>query len=293
VRIVVTGAKGGTGISICRVLREAVHDVLGIDLKPAEPDDTAYARHDLVDGVGLHDLLAGAAGVVHFGSYPTDVWSSKSEAFRNVTVGGFNVFQACANLGIKRIALASSMEVYGNLSQQPHLPVTEESPLVPPGVYGASKVLLERLAGDYHRWHGISTAALRLGRIVYEESYSWRLERHTQSDASAAGALWCYVDSRDVATACQAWLESDLAGVQAFNVAAPDVCVETPTRDLLSRFCPQIDDLRAPFDQRQCPYDSSALGRALGWEPRYSWQDIRDEAAGGPGADGQTPARRR
>ena len=195
----------------------------------------------------------------------------------------FNIFQACANLGIKRIALASSMEVYGDLSQQPHLPVTEASPLAPPGIYGASKILLERLAVDYHRWHGISTAAFRLGRIVYEGSFAWRLQRHTETDASAANALWCYVDARDVATACQAWLESDLDGVQVFNVAAPDVCVETPTRDLLARFYPQTADLRASFDEHQCPFDASALRRVLGWVPRYNWRDLRVEATGSPG----------
>lgn len=276
-RIVVTGAKGGTGVSIVKVLREAGYDVFGIDIKPADPSDVGYARHDVLDGAGLHDLFSGADGVVHFGSYPTDAWSSWSEAFRNVTVGGFNVFQACANLGIKRIALASSMEVYGDLLKQPHLPVTEESLLAPPGIYGASKVLLEKLAADYYRWHGISTAGFRLGRIIYEGSFAWRLKKHTESDDPTAPCLWCYVDARDVATACQAWLESDLQGFMPFNVAAEDVCVETPTRLLLERFYPHITDIRAAFDDHQCPFDASTLRRTLKWTARYNWRMIREE----------------
>jgi nucleoside-diphosphate-sugar epimerase len=33
-KVVVTGAKGGTGPSIVRVLRQAGYHVLGVDLKP-------------------------------------------------------------------------------------------------------------------------------------------------------------------------------------------------------------------------------------------------------------------
>ncbi|MCZ6680342.1 MAG: NAD(P)-dependent oxidoreductase [Candidatus Poribacteria bacterium] len=275
-RIIVTGAKGGAGRSIVKVLREAGYNVLGIDLKPAEPTETGYVRHDILDGAGLHDLFAGADGVVHFGSYPTTAWSSWSETFHNVTDGGFNVFQACANLGIKRIAWASSMEVYGYPLKLTHLPLTEDSPLMSPDIYGASKVMLESLAADYCRWHSMSIAGFRLGRIVYEGGFDWRLKKHTESDESAADVLWCYIDARDVATACQAWLESDLQGFMPFNVAAEDVCVETPTKQLLERFYPNVG-LRASFDGHQCPYDASALQRALGWKPRYDWRTTRDE----------------
>ena len=276
-RIIVTGAKGGTGRSIVKVLREAGYQVKGLDLMPPEHTDAEYVQHDLVDGVGLNDLFAGADGVVHFGSFPTDNWSSWSAAFRNVMVGGFNVFQACANVGIKRIAYASSMEVYGDLAQQPYFPVIEESPLAPPSIYGSAKVLLEKLAGDYCRWHNMAIAGLRLNRIIYEGSYEWRLKRQTESDESAAEVLWGYIDARDVATACQAWLEAEVPGFMPFNVAAEDVCVETPTRELLEKFFPHITDIRGEYSSHQCLFDSSALQRTLGWKAQYNWRDLRDE----------------
>ena len=277
-RIIVTGAKGGTGTAIVKILRQAGYEVTGIDLLPVGHQDGGYAQHNLENGAGLNDLFAGADGVVHFGSVPTDVWSSWSAAFNNITVGGFNVFQACANVGIKRLVYASSIEVYGDLRQQPHLPVREDSPFAPPGIYGASKVLLETLAADYCRWFGMSIAALRLNRIVYEGSYPWRLKPHTESDERAAEVLWGYVDARDVATACQAWLEADVQGFQAFNVAAEDVCVETPTRQLLDKFYPHITDIRTDFSAHQCLFDASALQQTLGWKAQYDWRTLRDEA---------------
>jgi nucleoside-diphosphate-sugar epimerase len=277
-RVVVTGAKGGTGRSIVKVLRAAGYDVLGIDIKPVEDSGVGYVQADLMSDHGLHDLLAGAWGVVHFGSVPTDAFTSRTETFRNVMLGGFNIFQACANLGIKRIAHASSIMVYGNLEQQPFLPVIEQSPLVPFEIYGSSKVMLERAASDMCRWYDLSIAAFRLGRIVYEGCFDQRLKRHTESDASAVDSLWCYVDARDVAKACQLWLESDIKGFRVFNLAADDVCVETPTRELLQKYYSHVHDIRADFEGHRGPFDASALKSTLGWKPQYNWRAIRDGA---------------
>jgi nucleoside-diphosphate-sugar epimerase len=276
-RIVVTGAKGGTGRSIVAALRAGGYDVTGVDVLPPEPTEAGYVRLDLTEANGLNDVFAGADGVVHFGSFPTDTWSSATEAFENLTLGGFNVLQAAANTGVKRLVMASSIMTYGDLTKQPALPITEESPQVPDSVYGSSKRLLETLAADYCRWRGMSVAALRLSRIVYERCYEWRLKRHTESDGSALSVLWSYVDARDVATACQAWLESDRQGYEAFNVAAENTCVETPTAELLQTFCPQIADVRSPLATHQTPFDSGKLRRMLGWQAAYDWKDLRAE----------------
>ena len=277
-RIVVTGAQGGTGRSIVRLLKSVGYDVLGIDVQPAAPGDQGAVCHDLTEGAGVNDLLAGADGVVHFGSLPTDESTSRTEAFENIILGGFNVLQACANVGIKRLAYASSTMVYGDLLNPPHLPITENTPLSATGIYGSAKIMLESLATDFARWHDISIAAFRLSRIVYEDSFAVRLERHTMADDSAADVLWGYVDARDVASACQAWLESDLTGFRPFNIAAADVCVETPTKELLSQFFAHVKDAGEDFHGHSCPFDTSALRQALGWSERYNWRQLRDGA---------------
>ncbi|MSR58128.1 MAG: NAD(P)-dependent oxidoreductase [Planctomycetaceae bacterium] len=274
-RIIVTGAKGGTGRSIVAGLRAGGYDVLGVDIVAPVPTEAGYVRLDLRDANGLNDIFAGADGIVHFGSYPTDSWCSATEAFQNLMLGGFNVLQAAANTGIKRLVMASSIMTYGDLTRQPTLPITEDSPLVPQSIYGSSKRLQEILAADYCRWHGLSVAALRLSRIVYEGCYEWRLKQHTESELSALSVLWSYVDARDVATACQAWLESDCTGFEVFNVAAENTCIETPIADLLRKCCPQITDIRTPFATDQTPFDSGKLRRTLHWNARYDWKDLR------------------
>ncbi len=75
-KIVVTGAKGGTGLSIVKEFREHGYDVLGVDIKPHTWAEADYKCIDLRDGAGVHDALAGAYGVVHFGSFPGDGYVS-------------------------------------------------------------------------------------------------------------------------------------------------------------------------------------------------------------------------
>lgn len=280
-KVIVTGAKGGTGISIVKAFRAAGYRVVGVDLKPCGFWEADYHQLDLQDGAGVHDVFAGADAVVHFGSYPTDSWTSWETAYRNLALGGYHVLQAAANLCIGRVVLAGSPMVYDSYQRQPYLPIDEQSPQAPEGIYGAVKQNLEQLAANYARWHGTAIASLRPQRIVYEGSYEWRFRQFTLDDGAAADDLWAYVDARDVASACLAWIESDRTGFQAFNVAADDVCVASPTRDLLRNYYSHVTDLRSDLSGRQGLVGCDKLKRMLGWQPQHHWQQMAAESEAG------------
>ncbi len=278
-RIVVTGATGATGRTIVQVLRAAGYDVLGLDLALPGHNEGGYRRADMLDGASLHELFVGADAVVHFASLPTDNWTSDGDCYRNLMLGGYNVLQACALSGVKRVVHASSIEVYGDLHKQPGLPITEDSPLAPTSIYGSAKVMLEGLASDFCRWHGMSVAALRLGRIIYEDSWQWRLKPHTEERERCADCLWSYIDARDVAHACHLWLASDVQGFHPFNIAAEDVCVETPTAELLRQFFPELP-VDGSMGESECPFSSEAICHSLDWHAQYDWRTIRSESEG-------------
>lgn len=276
-RVVVTGAKGFTGVSIVKEFRSAGYDVLGIDIKPHEWAEPGYKRIDLTDGAAVHDAFAGADAVVHFGSYPEDDHYPWNEVYRNVALGGFNVFQACANLGIKRIAYASSPMVYGH-AVPASVPADENRPIVPLSIYGAVKENLESLARGYCRWFALSIAALRTNRIVYENSFNWRFRKFTLAPEAASDELWGYVDARDIATACRLWIESDHQGFEAFDVNADDVCVDVPTMDLIRHYLPATVKVTEPIDGFGALVPCTKLRQMLGWKPRYVWRDLQREA---------------
>ncbi len=280
-KVVVTGAKGGTGRSIVKVFREAGYAVIGVDLKPCDVWESDYRQLDVEDGAGVCDVFAGADAVVHFGSLPTDSWTSWETAYRNLSLGGYHVLQAAANLGIPRVVMPSSPEIYGDYRNVPYLPIDEDTPAQPPSIYGAVKQNLETLARHYARWQGTAIAALRPQRIVYEGAYEWRFRKFTQNDRAASEDLWAYVDSRDVATACLAWVESNRSGFEAFNVAADDVCVTSSTETLLEEFYPHITDIRSALPERTSLVNCSKLKQMLGWKPQYDWQAMAAESEAG------------
>ena len=108
----------------------------------------------------------------------------------------------------------------GDITLHPSLPVTEDSPLAPPGIYGASKQLLEQLAEHYCRWYGMSIAGFRLSRIIYDnEAGRAKLKQVVEDDGWGSDCLWAYVDARDVASACLAWIESDVEGSHVYATA--------------------------------------------------------------------------
>ncbi|MBM3802607.1 MAG: NAD(P)-dependent oxidoreductase [Acidimicrobiia bacterium] len=277
-KVVVTGAKGNTGVSIVKILRQSGYHVVGIDVKPADFWEQDYHVADLEDGASLHDICSGAFAIVHFGSFPTDSQTSWEKAYRNLALGGFHVLQAAANLGIRRVVMASSPEIYGLPGSLKYLPIDEDHPQRPRSIYGAVKQTLEALAQNYARWHGMTVASLRTLRIVYEGSYEWRFRRFTVSDEAAAPDLWAYVDARDVATACKAALEAEIEGHEAFVIAASDVCVETPTRQLLQRFYPAMEEIRAELAGQAGLYSTAKAERLLKWKPQHHWKSMAAES---------------
>jgi len=277
-KVIVTGSKGRTGVSVVREFQAAGHDTVGVDIKPCGSGERNYKVIDLTDGAAVYDALAGADAVVHFGSFAGDRSHSWEQVYRNIVLGGFHVLQACANLGIKRIALASSPAVYGRHLPPAYVPIDEDHPKVPASIYGAAKENLESLSSHYSRWKGLAIAAFRPCRIVYEGSFDWRFRRFTESDEAAADALWAYSDARDVASACRLWIESDIEGFDVFNVAADDVCVETPTKDLVARFLPPETEVRVPLEGRMGLISCEKAKKLLNWRPRYSWRDLKREA---------------
>ena len=278
-RIVVTGSKGGTGQSIVSVLSNAGYEVVGIDRLAPEPfGEPGYIQLDLRDAIGVNDALAGADGVIHFGSPPADCNVGTTEAFNTLAVAGFNVFQAARNAGIKRIAWASSIEVYGDMEKQPQLPVTEQSPLAPPGIYGTSKLLLERLALDYARWYGMSIAGFRLSRIIYNTpSGREKLKRIVDDEGLGGDCLWSYIDARDVATACQAWLESDHQGAEVFNLAAANVHQDVAAKILLDKYGNRTVPIRQSDGTDHTFFSTEKIREMLGWHARYDWRTMLNQ----------------
>ena len=119
----------------------------------------------------------------------------------------------------------------------------------------------------------------QLSRIIYDDHQGRaRLRQITDDESLGWDCLWSYVDARDVATACQAWLESDHQGAEVFNLAAPNVHHEAPVAQLLERQGYSGVPVGRLEGEDSTPFSTDKIRSILDWQTCYDWREILREA---------------
>ena len=155
--ICITGSEGliGSGLTAALAARGRGFRRFDVRLPVGHPGrGTVEAPNTVASRV------TGAAGVVHLAAISRVVEAARApERCWAIQVGGtVHVLEAAADAGAW-VLLASSREVYGQPSS---LPVTEDAPRRPIGVYGRAKVEAERLVDAVT---GRPTAIVRLSNV--------------------------------------------------------------------------------------------------------------------------------
>ncbi|MGJ4904843.1 NAD-dependent epimerase/dehydratase family protein [Bradyrhizobium sp. HKCCYLRH2060] len=162
-RILMTGASGGIGTSLRKLLPPIYPDLLLSDLRP--PADLSsqetFKAADLADLSQVEALCEGVDGIIHFGGYSVEgPWSDILQA--NI-IGGYNLFEAARRKGVKRVVFASSNHAVGFYPR--HRKIDNDVQPRPDGRYGVSKVFGEALGSLYADKHGLKVTCLRIGNF--------------------------------------------------------------------------------------------------------------------------------
>lgn len=160
-RVLVTGAAGGVG----RLVRDLLGDrfeFVCLDRVPT-PGVPGAVVADLTDAASLDRAVAGCEAVVHLGAHPNPAPFLEVILPSNV-VGTYRVFEAAVRAGVKRVVLASTMQV--EMAHPRDLRVSVEMAPVATNMYAASKVFGECLGHLYHRRHGLEVVCLRFGHVA-------------------------------------------------------------------------------------------------------------------------------
>ena len=274
--IVVTGGSGKAGRAVMRDLVAHDYDVLNVDIAQPEQDVGAFMRADITELGQTVEVMRGADAVVHLAAIPAPGLQTPEVTFRTNITSTFNVFEAAALLGIKRVVWASSETTIGlPFDDEPpaYVPIDEEHPLLPQSSYALSKVLMEEMARQYHRRYGITIVGLRFSNVMEPHDYE-RFPTFWDDVRPRKFNLWSYVDARDVAQSCRLALEADIeGGVDHFLVAAADTVMRQTNAELLDELFPDVEQ-RGDMDNHDTLLSIEKARRVLGYEPQYSWRNI-------------------
>jgi UDP-glucose 4-epimerase len=169
-KIVVIGGAGFIGSHIVdQLLAEPVREIVVIDnfvrgglanieRSLADPR-VRVVEGDITSPDCLEGLLENAAGVFHLAAlWLFECVHEPRSAVEVNVVGTYNVVEAAARAGVRKVVYSSSASVYGNAVVTP---MTEDHPFNNRTMYGATKIAGEQFFRSFFEQHGLDYVGLR------------------------------------------------------------------------------------------------------------------------------------
>ena len=167
-KVLVTGGAGFIGSHLVKALLARGADVSVIDnLTTGHEENLAsvrknirFEKNDIREAETLNTLAQGCEVIFHQAaivSVPHTVHDPIESSMVN-EIGTLRVLEAARLNGVKRVVIASSCAVYGDL---PELPKTEKMPVKPLSPYAVQKLTGEYYAKLYSELYGLQTVSLR------------------------------------------------------------------------------------------------------------------------------------
>jgi UDP-arabinose 4-epimerase len=304
--ILVTGGAGFIGSHACKALARAGYRPIAFD-SLARGHEWAVKWGPLIVGdISDRAALARAfarfkpAAVLHFAAlaYVADSVRDPAHYYRTNVSGTLSLLEAMLEHGVSAIVFSSSCATYGIPET---IPIAEHHPQRPINPYGASKLMVERMLGDYGSAYGLRSISLRYFNAAGADPDGEVGEDHEPEThlvplalEAASGRLPCltvfgddydtadgtcvrdYVHVSDLAEAHVLALDKLLRGhpTAAFNLGNGKGFsvgeIIAAARRVTGRHIPVRIGARRAGDPARLVADASRAKRELGWEPRLS-----------------------
>jgi nucleoside-diphosphate-sugar epimerase len=288
-KILITGGAGRIGHYVVAELAQAGHQVTSFDrARDAHPVRGArYRIGDHEDLGQVVEVCAGMDAVAHLSAIPAPRTYPNALVFRTNVMGTFNVHEAAVIAGVPYVVSTSSQSAYGFAWQHrpflpKYLPLDEDHPDLSQDAYGLSKMAGEVIAHGFNRRCDLRVCVLRPPLVVQPEMYETAIRSRLRTPAEWSGALFAYVDVRDLAVAFRLALEAppDVIQDAVFNVAADDALAAEPLATLLPRLDPGLAPLAGSIQGNGSMVSAERIKQTLGWRQQYSWRQILGEGGG-------------
>ncbi|MEQ8346325.1 MAG: NAD(P)-dependent oxidoreductase [Sneathiellaceae bacterium] len=289
-RVLVTGAAGLIGRTLCARLHAAGRPILATDrVAPDEAVPWTFKPADLLDIHRIHALMGEDIDCVFHGGGISGPMLAKDNpaSIASINIDGtLNVLEAARLHGVRRVVYCSSLVVYWP-AEGATGPLTEAAPFQVNDMYAASKVAGEWLARTYTQNGWADTLSFRIGWVYGPRRSTDCIINTMLTDAMAGRPTLLphaahfrrqFVHVDDVVSAVMTGLDMPEPPQRVYNLGAP------PT-DYLRLFAAVKaavpgarlevqEDGPAPADGVVPAMDTSAVERDLGWRP----QTVLEEA---------------
>ncbi len=158
--------------------------MLGVKYQPVQANGKIVPAEAYgIELFSMGFLVKDQQAIIHLAAYTNPAAAPAPELFRLNCAGTYNVFEAAAQEGIRRVVCASSINALGfNFGVKSfeirYFPIDEEHPGFTTDAYSFSKQILEEIAAYYWRREGISSACLRLPFVVPQPSADMPFDIH-------------------------------------------------------------------------------------------------------------------
>ncbi len=296
-RLLVTGGAGFIGSNFIRwiLAKDPALEVVNLDkltyagntanLKELESSPRyRFLRGDVADSPVVEEAMRGCDAVVHFAA-ETHVDRSIADAavfLRTNVQGTCALLEAARHGHVRRFVQISTDEVYGSLEDGE---AAEESPILPNSPYAASKAAADHLVRAYHATYSVPALVVRgsnnFGPYQFPEKFLPLLITNALEGKPLPlygdglyTREWLFVE--DFCEAIGLILERGEVG-QVYNVGSGDRRVNLDAAAWILERTGQPRTLvhhvtdRLGHDRRYAI--SSHKVRALGWAPRYRFEE--------------------
>ena len=296
-----TGGAGNLACQLTELLAQQGHRVVLLDVveKPvaAVAPGCRYVRGDMAEPEAIQRILAEFRPevVIHFASLLSG--SSEQDRRRAWQVnmdGAFALFEAALKCGVRQVLFPSSVAAYGGRLPDP---VPEDYPQWPTGLYGVTKLAVERLGNYYGEKHGLDFRAIRLPVVI---------SRFAPPGAASAYASRAFVEAvqqgrfvfkvrpetrpsliyvKDVLQAILGLLAAPrerlsrrVYNIQAVSPAADEIARAITARLPSARLSFQPDsEVTALIESWPVHFDDAAARSDWGWQPQYDLDTLADD----------------
>jgi UDP-glucose 4-epimerase len=301
-KLLVTGGAGYIGSVVAKQLLEGGHDVTVLDSlarghRDAVPQQAEFVQVDLNDPHAAREALAdrGFDGVLHFAALALVAESVEHPGryWRGNVGATLNLLEAMVANGIPRLVFSSTCATYG---EPERVPMDEQTPTNPINPYGASKLAVDRMIGDFCDAHGLGAISLRYFNVAgasgphgeHHEPETHLIPLVLQAAAGRrdhvklygtdyptrdGSAVRDYIHVEDLGEAHLLALDRitpaehriyNLGNGNGFSVRE----VIEAARRVTQRDIPVREEARRPGDPPQLVAASERIRRDLGWVPR-------------------------